>query len=61
MSARQPLDIVAIQHNVQRARGAAVGVGDEHPLVAPCELGQLRVDRAGDLLSACCGASPGGT
>ena len=50
MRARQPLDIVLIQHDVQRAARAAVGVGDEDALVPALQLGQLRVDRAGDLL-----------
>ena len=50
MRARQPLDIVLIQHNVQGAAGATVGVRDEDALVLTLQLGQLRVDRAGDLL-----------
>ena len=34
MRARQPLDTVPFEHHVQRAARAAVGVGDEHALVA---------------------------
>ena len=48
--ARQALDAVSLEHEVERAPGAAVGVGDEHPLVAPVQLAQLRVDRGRDQL-----------
>ena len=50
MGARQPLDTVPIQHPVEGAAGAAVRIGDEDALVAPGELGQLRIDRTRDLL-----------
>ena len=44
VSPREPLDAVAVEHLVERATRAAVGVGDEDALVAPSELVELRVD-----------------
>ena len=39
---------MSLEHRVERAGGAAVGVGDEDAVVAALELGQLRVDRGRD-------------
>ena len=50
--AGQPLDAVPLEHRVELAAGAAVGVRDEHALVAARELVQLRVDRGRDQLRA---------
>ena len=50
MRPRDPLDTVPVEHEVERARGATVGVGDEDVLVAAGDLRQLRVHRTGDPL-----------
>jgi len=47
VSARQALDVVVVQHDVERAARAAVGVGDEDALVAAGELLPSIVPRLG--------------
>ena len=49
VGAGQAFHAVSIQHDVQRAGRAAIGIGDEDPVVAAGDLGELHVDCVRDL------------
>ncbi|MNU04088.1 hypothetical protein D3C72_2483640 [compost metagenome] len=50
MRAGQSLHAMRLEHLIEQAAGATVGIGDKHPLTRPVDLLQLAPHRLGDAL-----------